>query len=352
MKNLRFIRFVAILVMATHSAQAAKDTLSYKYDTAYIQTYKDKLQLTFLGSVKNSTLTLLNKVATDSSISYRTNNRYSWGVGIDYKWFSLELSTKLPVQTRENKPKGESDVSSLKIGLTGRKLWLSAGAQVYKGMYVNSPWLADTTRVDNPLLKKYIVRSDLEVTNVQVSANYCFKGKKYSPRAALYQLERQKKNAGSFVAGATALVNAFAADSSILIPMPYAYYQPLANVKNALNTYLGLNFGYAHTWVLWKYYYINFSFIPGINRQTGQYTLSDETTYNYRKLVAAHLESRFGLGYNNDKFFCGFWAWSTNFTDNQQKGGPLQYKYNQFRLFVGYRFALKRNVPIIDRIKL
>ncbi len=344
MKN-KIIKYSLYICYSLFFYYGAKAQKKLGYDSTYISKYPNQLCITLVGSKSTSGIDVLNQNGPWKTISYLTNTTRSWGVGIDYKWITFELTHNLGFLFPHDESKGKSTYNSLNFGLTKQKWWLKTYIRHYKGMYWSN--VEDLFPKYYSLFKDIPVRNDLENTIVYLGLNYSFNHKKYSHMASLWQLDTQKKSAGSFILGASLVAYGMKADSSILPGVFQNQFGVDATVKESVASNFIFSLGYVHTFVYRKKFFLHLSAIPGFAIQTNSSQLQNGDIKTYRSKLGIASEGTFSIGYNGPKYYVGFCSSSHFFTGNLESGGVLDFNYSYNRFFIGKRF----NVDVFKLIK-
>jgi hypothetical protein len=94
-------------------------SLGPSYDTSYIKSFRDNFVLTFVTSANSNIVGTSDSLGND--YDFATNLPTSFGLGFDYKWLTLELTSSFG--NLGDPKKGETEATSFSFGLTMRKLW-------------------------------------------------------------------------------------------------------------------------------------------------------------------------------------------------------------------------------------
>ena len=318
------------------------------FDTNYIASHRNLLCVNLVNTLRDLDMTVTNPGNTAEQLVYRTNNFQNWGLGASYKWLSVELSTRVPFLSPRDKRKGTTRPFGLRFGVNGRKFWFNSFFQYYEGMYLNNPqgfdsqWFATN--------RNYPLRPDIGNLTIYATGNYAFNHRRFSQNASLWQVEQQKRSAGTFIVGLSAGLYGIQADSSVVPQRLQGRFAPSANVISSGTFYFGINAGYLHTFVIKQRGFIHLGLIPSIGIQGRGYLLSDSTQVSQGE-GAATAEFRFSMGYNGRLYYGGLAAASIAFADNASFGGVIGLTHSYVRLFFGRRFRLGFRVPIVDRRK-
>lgn len=263
------------------------------HDTAYISTYRSNLVISAVSNYAMADVDIEQNKGKDMGFS--ANNTARYGLGLDYKWLGVEATFNIPAWSSYDASLGKTTSRGFGLGYTGRRAWGRAFVNTTKGYYLNNPeaW----TGTPDP-----VVRPDLSSRTWLLSVNYALSGKRrFSQKAALTQMERQKKSAGTFVAGLSAWITDIGADSSLLRPALVDSLH-LASGFSGLHRWLaGAIFGYAHTFVFWHKGYIHAALVPGLT------FVKQEITTPAGQLrgsgVAGVTEMRLGAGFNGNRWY-------------------------------------------------
>jgi hypothetical protein len=173
----------------------------------------------------------------------------------------------------------------------------------------------------------------------------------------LWQIDRQERSAGSFVAGASLRFYGMVADSGItLIPQEV---QPLYNSNQLVIAQRVSNFnfnvGYVHTFVYDKSWFATIYFVPGISIQNSYFQAEGQQIIRDPGQILGMSEFRLVLGYNGEQWFGGISSYSIGFSGNDKQSLWIDNSYNWFRMFAGFRLnapGLNRKARFLERIGL
>jgi len=319
------------------------------YDTNYIKSFREYFVLTLVSANTNNNIAVTDTTGQD--VNFASNLPFSFGLALDYRWFTAEYTSTFG--RTGNPKKGETSMRSFGFGLTGRKLWFRNFYQKTQGYYVENPWYFNPNF--NPEVDFFPSRSDVTSTVYYANLNYGFNHRKFSNMAALWQLERQKKSAGSFTVGATLSLATYSADSA-LIPSRYQdLFEGRDFVTNFEFALIGLNGGYLHTFAFGKQrkLFVNLAFIPGLSYQAGTaYSAVTESTQT-KRAPGAQLEGRLVFGYNGDRWYGSMSSVGYVISTNFEETNPFSQGYSFFRFVVGYKFLMpEHNIKLLKKIGL
>ncbi|WP_454954261.1 DUF4421 family protein [Capnocytophaga gingivalis] len=148
------------------------------------------------------------------------------GVGLR-KVIGINILLSFSVLPLKNDTQLSSSITDLQMHKYGKKLLLDAYYQDYSGFYINRK------------NKEYTLFPELSVRRWGIESTYVLHNNRFSLRAAFEQSERQLKSAGSLIFGNGLYFHRIAPDPSQSETIPYAFE----------NYQLGINLGYAYSWV-------------------------------------------------------------------------------------------------------
>ncbi len=328
--------FLTLFLFCT--AVAAQDSIFINpgYDTSYIKSFRDYLVVTLVSSAVSNDVSVTDTAGQD--VTFATNVPTSFGLAVDYKWFTAEYTSTFG-RTGDS-DKGNTTMQSIGFGLTGRKFWFRNFYQKTQGYYLENPQYFYPEF--NPSTDTYPYRGDIRATMYWASLNYGFNHKKFSNQAALWQLERQKKSAGSFTSGVTFSYASYQADSA-LIPEKY---QRLFEKDEFFTNFdfgmIGANFGYLHTFALGKSrkFFISLALIPGVSYQQGKAYSTETKVAKLDGDVGFHAESRLVFGYNADTWYTSLSSSGYAVTTSFDHANPFAQGYGFVRIVFGLKFKL------------
>lgn len=306
-------------------------------DTSYIRKFKDQPHLTFEFARRNQEIRLINPLNGVQSVNYEPNTRVSFITSFDYRWFSLSLGL-FSFGASEAKKKGNTDQFNLKFSFNGKRFWNTNYIQAYQGYFQNNPLVSNPNW--NPQTEIYPQRPD--ITNFTFFSNiaYCFKPDRFSYRAALWQLDRQEKSAGSFITGLSYRLNLLDSDTSLtMIPFSlYGDFLPDNRAVSVRQSTFTIHGGYIHTFVANKTWFCTLYFLPGLAFESGFYRPDDLRIRNFKSATTIATEFRIILGYNGLKWFGGISGHSLSFAGNRNADLWVDSSFGWVRFFGGYRF--------------
>jgi len=333
--------FVFSLVV-WHGKSAEPDTSFQKiipaYDTNFIQSYRDLFHVTLVGVNKQTGITLAN-VNSTYDLTFKTNNPFAFGIALDYKWATLEYTKTIHGLELRTDKKGESDAFAFRFGFTGRKFRMEFFIRSTTGLYLDN-----VTDFDPDWFSKqpdYPHFDSLSSVAISLSVYYTFNHKKYSNTAALWQIDWQKRSAGSPVIGFltnledVATASPLTLNDTLLISHYYEDFKEGASLK------VGLSGGYMHTFVIKKRFYVHGALIQGFLYSHGISEFYNDDKTRIYNTMGISLYARLTAGYNGKKVYGGVFFVSDVFMDEVLSDFYNVNSYSYFRIYVGYRFPIK-----------
>jgi len=240
----------------------------------------------------------------NEKLQYNPNSRLIIGLGFSYGILSVNIGVNFPaLNNKDTEQLGNTRHLDLQTHLYSRKFVIDLYFMKYQGFYLQNSydilenWPSDET---------YQLRGDVKINGYGGNIQYIFNNQKFSYRAAYSQTDRQKKSAGSFLAGIDGYYIEGNGDSS-LIPANIKHddFWNGINYDKSTNFSLGINGGYAHTFVVKQKWFLSLSAVPGL--AIGKATLSNrETDQKWSSFtVNTNLMWRFAVGYHSSKFYTG-----------------------------------------------
>lgn len=307
------------------------------YDSDYVDSYYTHfLHITALGVLQSHDIGVSN-IRDKVAVNFAPNTAFRFGLGVDYRIFSLEFSRVINAIDAPDPQKGNTENFSLRLGVTGRRLLASMLIQSYRGVYISNPQqVYPNWNNTNP----FPLRSDIVSEVLLGSLNYFFNHERYSTMASLWQIDRQKKSAGSFTAGITASVAHLKADSSFIPLEVTLASNPNERLKEGYSYLVGLNAGYGHNFIIFKKFFINGLIIPGIDFQMNRSINVNNEKVASRPGIGYHGDLRLIAGYNGTRYYGGA-HYSNYYLVNRVESDVNVNLFNGYiRFFIGRRFDL------------
>lgn len=283
----------------------------------------------------------LGNYGYSEKLSYRANDNYNIGLGINYKYLGVNIGLKVPFVNNDTLKYGKTKFFDMQSFIYLRKITLDLYVLSYNGYY-----LASRSMLNNiPTSNVFPQRADLRTRNIGLNAQYIFNSKRFSFRSAFLQNEQQKKSSGSVLVGAGMHGISVKADSAIVpVDLKYGSYFGNSAFTRSNIISLALNIGYAHTLVIKKNYFITAALVGG----TGiNYTMTEGYPGGHdadRLSVQLNGIIRLAGGYSSTNYFAGMHY--INFINRNNapvKGTWQEFQTGNLRLTFAKRFKLKKN---------
>jgi hypothetical protein len=328
------------------SAQMFDGFKIVKQDTNYVRVYKDELTARVYLSRKQNGYNLSQKLASPW-LKYRTNDKMILGIGYTYTFLTINVGFKMPFLNQDEEKYGKTSYTDLSIRGIFRSLITETYLQWNKGYYLANP--DDLLSEWNPS-QGYPLRGDMRSNLIGVNIQYLFNSARYSYKAAFLQNALQKKSAGSPIVGFEGYWMLGSTDSAMVGPsIPPSGY--LGNISfNQVDIFnMGINGGYAYTFVWKEKLYLSLSAIlgPSVAKNVVHDSNASVTHYNSYSFGFT-TSSRFSIGYNSNAYFVGLSG--THFALRNMvwgQGDWFTYTAGDIRLNVVRRFRLKRPIRVL-----
>jgi len=292
---------IIICILFFHFSSDAKSFRSYlssKKDTNYIETYYKDLIVRLYSGEKTHSLEL-SDLNNPYHLKYLPNGYFNIGAGVNFRSFGISLATKIPIFQNSEVKHGETKRLGIQTYIYTSKFAVDVLASFLKGYYLNNSYehLSSYTK------DKEYQRPDIASANFGVSVNYIFNNSRFSYRAAFKDTERQKKSAGSLIAGGSVFSYQTVADSS-LVPrgIDENYFMKTRDISKSGVLAFNANIGYAYSLVFLKNGIFTLSYIFGSGIQDNSVYCEFDSGINKWRFSINH-SGRFGIGYRFNRFY-------------------------------------------------
>lgn len=308
-------------------------------DSSYYNEFPQMLTVRFFSANKFSDFSIEDD-SIGFDLDYSSNTTQVLGLGASYKGISLNVGYGFSFANQDDSLFGQTQRFDFQTQIQARKLTINLYSNIYKGYYLDNSYQI----LDNWPHGKYYTRSDIKGSTWGLSGNYIFNYKRYSNKATFLQTEKQKKSAGSVIAGFSIIYNKISADSSI-IPNNLTNKGFFGGLDYTHSNYftLGGHAGYAYTLVLFKNLFLNASINGGT--LLGRYSIFDELEDKKSKNgINFTILSTLGFGYNSKRIYAGFsYVSFTAAAPTPVKHTALSFSNGKYQLVLAYRFALRED---------
>jgi len=328
------------------SAQLFTEDQTLRYDTSYIQVYRDELTTrVYLSGKQNGYL--LSERLFSPWITYRTNSHYQLGLGYTYSFLTLNVGFKLPVFNSDDDLYGESRGLDLQSHTIFRNMIVDLYLQWNRGYYLSHPDDPGSLPGPDP---GFPVRGDLRTSVVGINIQRLFNSERYSYKASFVQNEFQKRSAGSPMLGIEGYWMLGMADS-LIIPasLTGSDFAGGMTFNQADLFQVGINAGYAYTLVIRERFYLSLATTWGLT--AGNCILNNTASSELQSSgisLGVDNHNRASMGFNKNNFYIGVSWIQFNMSQNYgYKKGWFRYSTNNIRLNVVRRFRLHRPLKIL-----
>jgi Domain of unknown function (DUF4421) len=309
---------IVVLISAFHFPVAAQ------YDSAYYKSYAHLITGRVFLSQKYTALTLKNKNGP-YTINYIPNSKFTAGVGITYKWATLNIATRVGSLAPDD-DQGKSKYLDLQFHSYNQKFTLDVVGSFYKGLYLFPKGTAS-----NP--DQYYTRPDIKVTLFGGSYQYVVNNKRFSIQSVYLQNQWQKKSAGSLLVGIESYGGRIRGDST-LVPRKV---DKTIDESNIDFFEIGINVGYVYTLVIHNHFFLTGSASASLDYSNT--TLKNSNDKVMSAGVSPNTFFRIVTGYNSEK-----WALQLIYLNNGVRLGDgireAALNTGNLRLSFAHRFHL------------
>ena len=297
---MKAILIIALFFVFNFSAfgKSFTDFMAAKKDSNYIETYFNDLIVRLYSGEKTHSLDL-NDLSNPYRIQYLPNGYFNIGVGVNFRSYGLSLATKIPfIQNNDNK-RGETKRFGIQSYIYTDKFSIDLLTSFSKGYYLNNSF----QHLEYFTKDREYQRPDIASANIGVSVNYIFNNSKFSYKAAFSDTERQKRNAGSFIAGGSILSYRTKADSAF-VPgrIDKAFFLKSRDVSKSGVLAFNANGGYAYSVVFLRNGIVTLSYIFGAGMQNNKFDRTSKTEINNWRF-SFNQSGRLGIGYRYKRYY-------------------------------------------------
>lgn len=331
MKKYTLFSLFAIFFML--DVQAQDEVADEDISEMYYEDYRHITSLRLYSAYKFQTFALSNNVG--DRVRYLPANQPAVGIGMTRDWFVMDLGVVIPTGSTYDEQYG----NTLRIDVVS-DLFLEAhviniGAQVYKGFY-QPDFPVDALDEDDVI---YGQRSDVRTFAITLNHNYVFNHEKFSFRSAFIGDSRQKVSAGSPLLGVYFAHYNIRADGSMIPDNSSLGFSDEMQLEGLSTINMGINGGYAYTYVFQKYFYISGAFTPGIGAMMGDYRPEGGEWYRNRGFIdfAWKLGAMGAFGYNHPKYYVVVSQTFQQYYNFISDEGRNQFANGRLKVAIGYR---------------
>ncbi len=318
-------------------------------DSLYItpQLYEYALMLQNTTTFESFTISSLGE--DRQSLEFAPKPTFRLGGYFGWRWLFLGYTFdmgRLLGHKSASQQNTEIDLSiyTSKIGID---LYYRNTGNAFRCKNLNSLFSADSPRPDG-------LSDNFDGLNIQMrgfNIYYIFNHHHFSYPAAFSQSTVQRRSCGSFQLGFSFTHHRVSLDDSQFDERLTPYLDESMFFETVKYNDYELNFGYAYNWVFAKNCLLGVSLSPGLAYNATYYyaqsedgTLSEKQRFPDFRLNKLHLDfiSRFGLVYNNTRYFAGASVIFRSF-DYKNSTVKLNNSFGSLNLYVGFNFMRKKN---------
>lgn len=330
--------FCFLSVFSVSPAKSISGYLSSKKDTNYIESYYNDLIIRLYSGEKTHSL-YLSDMNTPYRLKYLPNGYFNLGAGVNFRSFGLSLATKIPIFQNSINRHGETKRFGIQSYIYSSKFTVDLLTSFLKGYYlVNSP-----DHFSNYTKDKEYQRPDISSANIGVSINYIFNNEHFSYRAAFSDTERQKRSAGSLIAGGSVISYQTKADSSI-VPREIGsnYFRKSRDISEFGVLAINANIGYAYSLIFLKHGICTLSYILGAGVQDNTFDRELNEVISHWRFSMNH-SIRVGVGYRFNRYYLRLGIIrSTQYTNLKYNDLSIGNGTNFMQVSLGKRFTLRK----------
>jgi hypothetical protein len=311
------------------ATEMAESLLIQEIDTNYISSYTNRLSLRLLAINKYNNIRFFDN-SINNSIRYRPDLGVNLGVGIVYKWFSLDIAANMGLDEDQI---ASSKYRDYQARVMTYNHYLRARYQYYYGYKIDN-----LSNEDLNLNDLQEIRTDIRTIQIGLQYLYVFNYGEFSLKSSFVMSERQKRSAGSLLAGGGFHMYIMDADSSV-IPRNTELFSDTRSYFTQMNIgALFASFGYIYTISLGEHFFITVSLIPGLGVKSGDYRIDKlvpiESSFMFRT------KTMNAFGYNSRRFFLGLQLVANHIYMPLESDLKCSILEGRISMYVGYRFKM------------
>jgi len=319
------------------NAKSLKGYLEVKKDSNYIESYFNDLIVRIYSGEKTHSLEL-SDLNEPYRLKYLPNGYFNLGAGFSYRSFGISLATKIPVFQNSSVKHGDTKRFGIQYYLYSGKFSVDVLTSFSKGYYLNRSF---SHLVSFSKDREY-QRPDMSSANLGITVNYIFNNSRFSYKAAFSDNEKQKKNAGSMIAGGSIFSYQTIADSAF-VPREIKsdYFQKSRDVSKSGVLAFNANLGYAYSFIFFKNGIFTISYILGSGVQDNSFEREIEPDVNRWRISMNHT-GRVGVGYRFNRYYARLGIIrSTQYTNLKYNDLGIGNGTNFMQVSLGKRFSFK-----------
>jgi len=320
------------------NAKSLKGYLEVKKDSNYIESYFNDLIVRIYSGEKTHSLEL-SDLNEPYRLKYLPNGYFNLGAGFSYRSFGISLATKIPVFQNSSIKHGDTKRFGIQYYLYSGKFSVDVLTSFSKGYYLNRSF----SHLASYAKDREYQRPDMSSANLGITVNYIFNNSRFSYKAAFSDNEKQKKNAGSMIAGGSIFSYQTIADSAF-VPREIKsdYFQKSRDVSKSGVLAFNANLGYAYSFVFFKNGIFTLSYILGSGVQDNSFEREIEPDVNRWRISMNHT-GRVGVGYRFNRYYARLGIIrSTQYTNLKYNDLGIGNGTNFMQVSLGRRISIGR----------
>lgn len=318
-------------------AKSLRSYLSAKRDSNYIDTYYNDLIVRLYSGEKTHSLEL-SDLNSPYRLKYLPNGYFNMGAGVNFRSFGISLATKIPIFQNSEIKHGVTKRIGIQSYIYTSKFAVDVLVSLLKGYYLNNTF----THINSFTKAKDYQRPDIASANIGISVNYIFNNSRFSYRAAFTDTEKQKKSAGSLIAGGSVFSYQTRADSS-LVPhgIDNGYFLKSRDISESGVLAINANVGYAYSLIFLKNGIFTLSYIFGSGIQDNSFDRELASGINKWRFSTNH-SGRVGIGYRFYRYYARLSIIrSTQYTSLKYNDLSIGNGTNFLQVSLGKRISLR-----------
>ncbi len=315
------------------NAQAQDDITDEKTSDRYVEDYRELTSLRLYSAYKYQTFALSNVLG--DKVRFLPANQPAVGIGITRKWFVLDLGLVIPTGTSFDEQYGNTVRIDVVSDLFLEEHVINIGAQLYQGFF-QPDFPVDALSIEDVV---YGQRSDARTFALTLNHNYVFNHDKFSFRSAFIGDSRQKVSAGSPLLGIYFAHFNVRANGSMIPDNPSLEFSDDMQLQGFNTINMGINGGYAYTYVFQKYFYVSAAAMPGIGAMMGDYNPEGGEWYRNRGFIdfAWKIGGMAAIGYNHPDYYMILSQSFQQYYNFISDEGRNEFGNGRIKLAIGYR---------------
>jgi hypothetical protein len=289
-------------------------------DTLFIDRDLNNWSVRLFTNYKNSQFLLYSG---DERLAYKPNNPFGVGIGLGTRKIVLDIAFN--IKSKDQEP---TKRFYLLVSMMLNKHHMDYFLQSYNGynlMYENEEDF----------------RSDINDFSTGFDYMYLFNASEYSMAAMKSGLGRQKKPAISFGLGGFLYLTRTSADSSIVPPELYPYFNEESRIVELSGIGAGVHASFNAMVPFLKNFFVSASILPGIGLMY-KYVETESDSYHPEDPFIYKLDISGMLGYNANKYYINFTMGYVLFGTGLDHSNWILNNTIKSKLAVGYKIRRKQ----------